>query len=1118
MNDSPRAEPKTVDQAKPSPEIAQDTAHPAGTPTAAGVTLDFPSAAPTPVVNPIAGTLDYPTVQPPHRTPGLEATVDSVGPAPQADDAAFSWTEEPVATTAADQPPAPVGYQILGVLGHGGMGVVYQARQTALNRLVALKMLLAGAHASPLQLARFRTEAEAVARLQHPNIVQIYEVGLLAGLPYFSLEFVDGGSLEKKLAGKPLPIREAAKLIRTLAGAMHYAHQHGIIHRDLKPANVLLSADGTPKVTDFGLAKKLDAAEASHTRTGTLMGTPSYMAPEQARGGSKEVGPLADVYALGAVFYELLTGRPPFQAATILDTLDQVQHQEPVPPTRLQPKVPRDLETICLKCLQKEPAKRYADAQALADDLTRFLEDRPIRARPVGRTERLVRWCRKNPRTAALNTAVVLLLLALTAVTAVVGLRASRDREAIAKAREVVRGQLDEARGALARGDVKRAQVLLGVSDPALESGAALADLRGERDVLRAQAALYEEFKKRVDAARYAALFGTRSQGSDGRSLNPKEAQRRSLEGQRRLCQEAIRLVDEIEGRTGLAAEGMPALDSIRETLWREDVFEVFLIAAWIEWKRDDLQNDPAAEKAVGLQNLAWLDRAEKYLPGTLILAKRRAVYRKASGLAETPEMDQRTKGAASAVDHFWSGVDARFAGESAKTPGDAKEAQKQFRAAVTEYAALLQMRPDHFWGYFEWATCQLRLGNAADALIGFTVCTNLKPDAAWPYYNRGTINFQRQQFDLAIGDFDKAVEHDPLYAEAYHQRGLCHAALKQARQAVEDYSRAIAARPDYYLAYFNRGAANLLLKDFAPALEDFRRAASLDPRDFLSHYLIGVIYLGQRDYDKALAALEQAMAVRLDFNEAYLARAQIRLRKGQKEEALADVNFVLKRVPPAKKPEVLNDRADVLTALGRLEEAAADLQESIKLAPQKANAYVALARLFERQHQADQARACFDRLVAANPKMAEAYLRRAEFRRDHGQFPEALADCDAAAQRAKDSVLPGLVRASITAAQGNHAAAVTEAEQLLARGPADDGHVLYAAACVWGLAAKAAASQPDEQELSRRYTDRAIALVAATQDKGFHDLQYEEHNRIPDDPALLALNQDPRFLKALGR
>jgi WD40 repeat protein len=307
------------------------------------------------------------------------------------------------------------GYEVLGTLGRGGMGVVYRARQTKLGRVVALKMILSGAHAGEADLARFRTEAEAIARLQHPNIVQVFEVAEHAGLPFCSLEFCPGGSLEKKLGGTPLPPREAARLVEVLARAMQAAHDKGVIHRDLKPANVLLAEDGTPKVTDFGLAKKL--GEAGQTATGAVIGTPSYMAPEQASGASVRIGPRCDVYALGAILYECLTGRPPFKAATTLDTLRQVVSDEPVPPRHLQSKTPRDLETVCLKCLQKDPAWRYQSALALAEDLRRFHAGDPIRARPTGRWERVWKWARRRPAAAALLVVSPVALIALVGLT-----------------------------------------------------------------------------------------------------------------------------------------------------------------------------------------------------------------------------------------------------------------------------------------------------------------------------------------------------------------------------------------------------------------------------------------------------------------------------------------------------------------------------------------------------------------------------------------------------------------------------------------------------------------------------------------------------------------------------
>jgi WD40 repeat protein/tRNA A-37 threonylcarbamoyl transferase component Bud32 len=325
------------------------------------------------------------------------------------------------------------GYEILAELGRGGMGVVYKARQLKANRTVALKMILSGAHAGTEARARFRTEAEAIARLQHPHIVQIHEVGEHEGLPYFSLEFCPGGSLEKKLAGTPLPPKEAVALVEALARGMQAAHERGVIHRDLKPANVLLAEDGTPKVTDFGLAKKLD--EAGQTAEGEVMGTPSYMAPEQAGGKSKELGPACDVYALGAILYDCLTGRPPFRAATALDTLMQVVSDEPVPPRQLNAQVPRDLETVCLKCLQKGPPQRYASALALGEDLRRFRVGEPVAARPVGRLGRSAKWARRNPTVAALLAAVVVVLVAGASVASVFAVLADRraEKEALAR-------------------------------------------------------------------------------------------------------------------------------------------------------------------------------------------------------------------------------------------------------------------------------------------------------------------------------------------------------------------------------------------------------------------------------------------------------------------------------------------------------------------------------------------------------------------------------------------------------------------------------------------------------------------------------------------------------------
>jgi tRNA A-37 threonylcarbamoyl transferase component Bud32 len=322
-------------------------------------------------------------------------------------------------------------YELLAEIARGGMGVVYKARQVNLNRTVALKMILAGQLASQDDVQRFYTEAEAAANLDHPGIVPIYEVGQHEGQHYFSMGFVEGESLAARLAAGPLPPREAAELTQKIAEAIAYAHAKGVIHRDLKPANILLQSNDEsrmindesnshssfsihhssfPRVTDFGLAKKIET-ESGLTQTGAILGTPSYMPPEQAAG--KAVGPLADVYSLGAILYCLLTGRPPFQAASPLDTLLQVIGEEPVAPRQLNPKLPRDLETICLKCLSKEPSRRYVSAQALADDLVRWLRNEPIKARPTGPLRRGVKWVRRHP---AWSTAIALAVVLFAAI------------------------------------------------------------------------------------------------------------------------------------------------------------------------------------------------------------------------------------------------------------------------------------------------------------------------------------------------------------------------------------------------------------------------------------------------------------------------------------------------------------------------------------------------------------------------------------------------------------------------------------------------------------------------------------------------------------------------------
>jgi tetratricopeptide (TPR) repeat protein len=396
-----------------------------------------------------------PIGEPPHTT--KPRTEDSADPAPPMDRAADTYVYDGHADGAVAEgqpvrqqramrpvgaPPSPPkvlryfgDYELLDEIARGGMGVVYRARQKSLNRVVAVKMILGGQLASAAEVQRFLTEAEAAANLHHPNIVAIHEVGEHESLHYFSMDFVAGKSLAALVLQNPLPPRRAAGYVQKIAEAVQYAHQHGILHRDLKPSNVLVDETDQPRITDFGLAKRLEH-ESGLTASGAVLGTPSYMPPEQAEGRHQRVSPASDVYSTGAILYELVTGRPPFRAESPIETLRQVLDAEPAPPSLLNPKVDRDIETICLKCLQKDAARRYVTAQALAEDLGRYLRGEPIHARPVSVGERLVRWCRRNPRMAGMAAAVLFLLVTVAVGSTSAAIRINREKAETEAARQ----------------------------------------------------------------------------------------------------------------------------------------------------------------------------------------------------------------------------------------------------------------------------------------------------------------------------------------------------------------------------------------------------------------------------------------------------------------------------------------------------------------------------------------------------------------------------------------------------------------------------------------------------------------------------------------------------------
>ena len=658
--------------------------------------------------------------------------------------------------------PAPFpnlpGFEILAELGHGGMGMVYKAKDNRLNRLVALKMLRAEAVVNGVRQHRFRSEAEAMARLEHPNIVRVYEVGEYEGRPYFAMELISGDSLEQQLKGVPQPPHRSARLMETLARAVHAAHARQLVHRDLKPANVLLAGGevtsdpwALPKITDFGLVKRLDDVDPE-TQSGDILGTPCYMAPEQAYGRNTAVGPRTDVWALGAMLYELLTGRPPFRGETVWDTLQQVGRQEPVPPRRLQPKVPRDLETICLKCLHKEPARRYASALALADDLGLFLAGQSIKARPLPWWEHAWRYMWSRPTT----TACVILVAAFGTghyLHLQAELKRTRRDAALAEVRELL-GRVESATNAAdwqGADSLLRGAALdrLRRAEEQFPDEPSLAVARTEADQLQELIALRLTHRDnlatlaecRADAGFFATPFAgldvranrTRTRAAVERGLKPfvnKSARLTEPEAHHRFSAEESRVV-------------------------REGYCELLIdqAAVTLESARDE---SVAQQQANAQEALELLDRAAASGIDSPVLHERRAAcLTRLNQPDEAAAERQRGRGALhQPFEWFLRGNDLFRA-------GDVKAAAEHFEQA-------LAAEPDHFGARYALGVCRVRLSatrpdqRRADLLVAgvhFTHCISLKPGRVWPYVQRGLARGEIADYAAAESDFARAEQ-----------------------------------------------------------------------------------------------------------------------------------------------------------------------------------------------------------------------------------------------------------------------------------------------------------------------------------------------------------------------
>jgi eukaryotic-like serine/threonine-protein kinase len=1056
---------------------------------------------------------------------------------------AQAWSEDLPSETAAAPPDdlSIPGYEILSVLGRGGMGVVYKARQTGLNRLVALKMISAGAHAGPQELARFRAEAESVALLQHPNIVQIYEINEHRGHPYLALEYVEGRSLDRQINGTPQNARSAATLVHTLARAMATAHARGVIHRDLKPANVLLTTEtqrhrednqekeeeassslclcasvvnSSPKIADFGLAKQL-GQDAGQTGTNQVLGTPSYMAPEQAQARHREIGPAADIYALGAILYELLTGRPPFKAATLLETLEQVRSTEPVLPRQLQPRVPRDLETICLKCLHKEPGRRYLTADLLADDLQHFLAGEPIRARPVRAWERAIKWAKRRPAAAA-----VLVLLIGSALAAVAGyLQYEWQGRQLAEQQlqdlirlEEVRGAIQHAlvngRAFLERGDFSGARAELGKARALIDPEPKLADFRAEADRLlaaaeggmarqQARADALERYRH-FSEARKRALFQQAQQATGLVLAGGQEVTRGA-------ARQALALFGiDPEKRTSLALGDLPYGDAEKADI-TAGCYELLLILA--EATAQPLATEDRRRQVTDAAGI--LEVAAKLRTPTRAYHQRRANYLEqlGNGAGATQERQAaRGLAAADAQDHFLL--------------GDEAYQRRAFAQALASFSQTLRLQPDHFWAQYFSGVCFLRSGQPAQAVTCLTACQAREPELAWIPLLRG----------FAYGELSKRARSAGRRAEA-----------EQYLTAAEaDFQEALHRKPDALATYnllVNRGVVRQEHGRLAQAVQDYQAAIRLRPTEAATFVNLAQVYRDQKDFPQATAQLDEALRLQPHSAGLYRTRAYFRIERQDLRQdlpgALRDFEEAIRLEPPGSKQRLAEDHTErglILVDLERPGEALQAYDRALAIYPEHASAHRFRGGVLLKLKRYAEAAHAFDEYMKRGRPEAPDHAARAVARTKLRDYVGAVADYSRALDLEPGSSLlyarrgwtyvvgeaPGLAlhdfqkaleldpnnadaytgRGYALAKLHQYRPAVVDASRAMTLAPSADHRLAYNAARVYALVA---VGMQSSAQVRHNYEERALELLRLALER----LPSSERAHFWQDPVL---------------
>jgi serine/threonine-protein kinase len=855
-------------------------------------------------------------------------------------------------------PEAPIlphveGYEVEGVLGRGGMGIVFRARHLRLNRTVALKMMLAGTYAGPREKGRFQREAEAVAALRHPNIVQVHDVGEYNGQPYFTMEFVEGGSLARKLMSQPQPARRAAELVATLAGAAQFAHACGIIHRDLKPANILLTADGMPKISDFGLARRVESGP-EFTVSGARIGTPSYMAPEQALGKTSEIGPAADIYALGAILYELLTGRPPFKAETAAETERQVITEEPVAPSRSNPQVPRDLETICLKCLQKSPARRYLCARDLAEDLHCFLEGKPVRARPVGRVERAVKWARRRPAAALLVGALMVMVGASLGTGAWVRQQAADRRAAKAQregqAREAVETALRRADDLRGEGRWQEAINVLTDASPHLAE-ADSPELEQRLGRAKSDARLADKLDH---------IRETRPYRADGTI----DYRQRVADYQEVFDRAGLHVGDDVE----------PVAASIRASAIRDQ-----LVAAVDDWAVVAflLNDGPSVERLLRLARSAdpdphWRDRF-------------------------------RDPAAWHSGDRLRELADAAFttprppAGHQLASLGWLLRRSGGGSTPTLFLAEACRRRPGDFWLYRETGAALLAEHRLHESVGYFRAALGVRPGNVAAHVDLGVVLFDTGRTDEALAEYRRAVELAPTHRSLRTRlvQGLAEAGYW--KDAAAEHRRVVEADPDNHDPTLFLAITLMAHQRDEEAIALLHKLIESHPRPIAAHHALGRLFSRAGRHEEAVTACRVVAQLSTANTNARQLLAHELVAAGRPEEAITELQAAIALERTASAYLALGQ---VLRSQGRPEEAAAAFRQAA--AGNAGPAWDGLAAARLDQGRFADARAATERLFKLPATEAERRAQRRQL---------ALCDSLLAVEAKLPAVLAGKER-----------------------------------------------------------------------------------------------------------